>query len=243
MKISQNHQAERELMARIRSQKSGRSAGLHLSHLTGCLRKAKFFLDHPDEYVETDEMTLTFSMGKGFHNLFELKGETELNKYGIAYTPDEITEEWVTAGDLVGKVHRITDFKTVRTSSRKGPHELVTQIDQLGGYCAFEDTRFGRIHIVHLVGDYKNPKPIHRCYDFEFEQWELDLAKRELLRRRDMIEAAETMDDIPLSEHYESDWECKYCPLYGSLCPGGGGERLALFPNYEIQPGTYTSQD
>lgn len=237
MKVWENRLAAADLMQRIRDSRQPRTPGIHLSDLTGCTRKAWYFLHNPDDYTETDDATLIFSMGKGFHNLFELQGEREVMVEGIILTPDEID-----VGDDGSDV--VVDFKTVRTSSNKGPHELTTQIDQLGGYCALVGTRFGRIHIVHLVGDYtpRGSRPVHRCYDFEFEDWEIQEWRREILRRRDMIMSANDFESIPIGEHYKSDWECNYCPLKGNVCPGGGGERLPGFPNYEITPGTFAGK-
>ena len=49
-----------------------------------------------------------------------------------------------------------------------------------------------------------------------------------------MIDAANVLEDIPVSEHYggeysDRNWECKYCPLKDVVCPGGGGERMPWF--------------
>jgi hypothetical protein len=182
-------------------------------------------LNRPDEVpAESDAFTLITALGKGLHNLFESGSEETFESEGLLFTPDEV---------VPGEGHNtVVEFKTTRYSARKGLSEMGSYVEQIAGYCALLGVRHARLHILHLVGDYKNPTPVHRCFDVEFEERELAWWKGEILRRRDMIQAAESMEAIPLAEH--QTWECKYCPLLGGACPGGDGERRPAFPHVEM---------
>lgn len=77
--------------------------------------------------------------------------------------------------------------------------------------------------------------PKMNVWDLEFSDEELADWHQELERRKNLILGAKSIHDIPLAEHYaggknDRNWPCKNCALKGTVCTGGGGERLPFFP-------------
>jgi hypothetical protein len=266
MKTWRNCAAERGILREIRENRPERKPGLHLSDLIGCARLARHKLDHPEMYAEggplceTDDQTIIFFLGEGHHVL--LGGKTDqvksLEWEGIHLTPDRVvtddTPAWFGA-------EVTAEFKTTRKSALKkvgrevnpetnrerfvygdvGVEELVSYVDQVGGYCAVRNQLHARLVLFFLLGGYNPPFPMFRVYDLEFEPMELAGYRRELLRRRNLILGARTWKDVPMSEHYAPDregkteWQCDWCGLKRiGECPGGGGERLASFPHVVV---------
>ena len=233
MRASLNPQAAADLMQRIRDTRPPRE-GLHLSDLLQCSRKT-WWKGTYGLGEEDDAFTLITSLGKSYHNLIEGAGEETFVIDGIHLTPDEITNI-IPYHDIesLGRHNAvIVEYKTTRYSSKKTIEDMNNYVDQVGGYCALLGVNKARLHIFHLVGDYRNVQPVHRCYDLEFNDGELERWRRELNRRRVLIETAQSIDSIPLTEHV--NWECKNCPLKDTHCPGGGGERLGAFPYMEVE--------
>lgn len=164
------------------------------------------------------------SLGKGLHNVFEQAAEETIESDGLLFTPDEIVTG---SGEPF-----VVEFKTTRMSASKSLSEMGTYTEQAAGYCAFLGITRARLHVIFLAGNYKPPKPLHHCYDLEFDERELSWWKGEILRRRDLILGAGSLESIPLAEH--TDWECNYCPIKGTLCEGGGGQRSPAFPHVEM---------
>lgn len=235
--VVRNRDAERELMARVRAklQARGRAPGLHLTDLIYCLRKSWHRLRHPEWYdaqPPDDAFTLITALGHAYHWLLERAAEEPRELAGIHYSPDEIEIERT---DAWGK--RVVEFKTTRTSATKTLGEMPNYVEQLASYCLFEGAQYGRLQILHLVGTYSPPTPKHIAWDLAFDPLELRMWAGELARRKQLLEAAQRLEDIPLAEHYrgskgKTDWECDYCPIGpkgAGLCPGGGGERMPFF--------------
>jgi hypothetical protein len=231
VRIAPNPAASAALLKRIRSERPARS-GLHLSGLVYCLRKTWHREHHPQmwaeggPYGESDDLTLKFTLGETVHRV--LGGGTEATKTkeadGILYTPDEV----VLTERMADGRKRIVEFKTTAYSARKTPQDMPQYFDQLGGYAAYEGTTLGRLFIIHTRGYYnaKGPDgksmgmdPVLKCYDVEFDPVELAGWRRELARRKALVEGAPTFQSIPL-EDVAWDFECPHCPLLGEVCEG-----------------------
>lgn len=219
-------------MQRIRSARPPRT-GLHLSSLIGCTRKAWQARHRGEgEETESDEFTLTVTLGKGLHNIFESAKETTYEVAGIHFTPDEILET------DEGRV--VVEFKTTRSSSAKEIWEQETYVEQAAGYCSLLGINKARIVVVHMIGTATDPtvafkqkstKPVLKVWDIEFENWELSSWMEEILYRANVVETAPSLGSVPIEMH--RTWECKYCPLHKVECDGGKGERKFAFPKID----------
>ena len=219
--VRRNRTAERELLARYRDSQPSRTDGVHMSDLVGCTRKAWLSANSGITLANDDEFTLIVMLGEGHHGL--IGGRTDANKTqvinGISLTPDEIVSE--------EGLQVIIEYKTTRKSANKTIYDLGNYVDQIGGYCFSLNIKRARLHVFHLVGSYRPPTPVHKCYELEFEDWELKAWGDEIQRRHNLLRAAEKVEDISLYEHF--DWECSYCPYKNNGCGGGGGERVPFF--------------
>lgn len=181
---------------------------------------------------------LTLNIGRthglmSFMSMFRpprLMGKLDVDRLGVAQMSDTVSvKEIKFLGDQ--------EVVSIQTSSRTfvsegfGSHNCVLESERLG-----IKVNRARIIVMHICGDWRgSPMPKLVSWDLLFEDWELEDWKKELLRRKDMILKATEINQIPLAEHYagskyDRDWQCKYCPLKGTVCPGGGGERLPHFP-------------
>jgi hypothetical protein len=243
--VTPNPAAASELLRRVRDERPERTEGIHLSGLLYCLRKEWHKGRNPSlwaeggPYAEQDDLTLKFTLGETVHRV--LGGGTDAVKTkivdGIHYTPDDV----VMATTLADGRKRIDEFKTTAYSANKSLQDTPQYLDQLGGYCAFEETLYGRLYVIHTRGFYnsKDPAtgkprgfdPVLRAYDIEFHPIELAGWRRELRRRKGLLEGASRLTDIPVEEHWS--WECEpYCPLFGEVCEGGKGQRVGAFQHF-----------
>lgn len=231
MIATENPEAAAALMDRVRSNRPARDhSKLHLSDVLGCARAAWFKRNNPDSPLasdESDHFTLITMLGEGHHGLVggATKAEKSWDIDGLLCTPDELVKE-----RKGGKEDQliVVEYKTTRKSANKGINDLDSYVEQLGGYCALLGTPYGRLHVFFLVGAYRPPTPIHKVWDIEFAPHELAHWRRELSRRRALIESARSMESIPVAENHP--WRCAYCGLKDRVCPGGG-ERTVSFPN------------
>lgn len=105
---------------------------------------ARYQLDQPDRYVQPGEL--------------ELDG-----KYG---TPDLL--------DVVEMV--LHEIKLTWMSTKHGPdsEKFWRYWVQLMAYCHMFGVRTGRLHVCHVMGDYRGaPEPIYRCWERTFDDYEL----------------------------------------------------------------------
>lgn len=134
-------------------------------------------------------------------------GEMELG--GIYMTPDGDSVDVIklhkpvvtTRGDTLSTVWipKLHEFKTTYKST-KTVGDMRSQwmwLTQCKGYCKAMGTRFARIYVLFLCGDYKFPiTPQHRVWDIEFTQEEVDETWEMLVEYKDKqlkldLEAAE----------------------------------------------------
>lgn len=230
MLVAENPAAVHNLLERIRNVPTTREAGLHVSGLIYCARKAWVRYHHPElPSTETDDDTLIFLLGKGHHTILE--GGNGLGEIKtILYLPDDVH------GTIDSMEGIPVEFKTTRSSSRRNILEHQNYINQLGAYCAAVGSLVGRLYVLYICGNYKPPKPEMCCYDFSFDTKELE-TYRELLVQRVKIIKGDTVP--PLDMHFT--FECDRCSVKELIgCPGGKGSYDAGFfhtttPPWEIQ--------
>lgn len=166
-----------------------RSDGIHVSNIIRSLAAEVGFLDR--KWVEdlsltdTREITdpdsiLRMRIGLAWeeHLIPSLEGVVdhpgEMQLQGVYMTHDGESCDRVLLGSK-GLELIVHEVKTTYKSSR---HELKSNwmwITQMRAYCKGLDTRFARIYILYLCGDYTYPiKPRYRVYEVEFTQEELD---------------------------------------------------------------------
>lgn len=75
---------------------------------------------------------------------------------------------------VIPRVHEVKcTYKSTRTTARL--EEQFMWMSQIKGYCIGRGTRFAVLHIMHVCGNYKYPiSPMHKVYEIEFTQDELD---------------------------------------------------------------------
>jgi hypothetical protein len=119
----------------------------------------RFALDSPDRYVQP--------------------GELELD--GLYGTPDLL--------DLEDGAD--TEIKLTWMSSRHDPdsEKLWRYWVQIKAYCRMLELTLGRLHVCHVMGDYKGSGPVYRVWEREFTHQEL-LENWAMLRSRAGVMAA-----------------------------------------------------
>jgi hypothetical protein len=103
----------------------------------------RFALDEPDRYLQV--------------------GELEMD--GIFGTPDLLdTKDWA-----------LTEIKLTWMSSRHEPdsEKFWRYWVQIKAYCAMMVTTVGRLHVCHVMGDYKGSGPTYRIWECRFSDQEL----------------------------------------------------------------------
>jgi len=101
----------------------------------------------------------------------------EIQVDGIYMTPDgESVDVIITSrGKLLQTI--VHEFKTTYKSTNT-VQDLAEQwmwLTQLKGYCKGMQTRYAKIYILFLCGDYKYPiSPLFRAFEIEFTQEEID---------------------------------------------------------------------
>jgi hypothetical protein len=169
--------------------KTPRSEGLHVSNIIRSLAVEVGFLDkkwvEDLSLVDAREITdpnviLRMRIGLAWeeHLIPTLEGVTdhpgEILLQGVYMSPDGESVDRVLLGsrgfELV--VHE------VKSTYKSAKHNLKTQwlwLTQLKAYCKGLGTRFARIYILYICGDYKYPiAPIYQVYEIEFTQEEID---------------------------------------------------------------------
>lgn len=234
MRLVKNQEATHELLNRIRANYPERRAGIHVSDLIFCSRKAWYRLRSMGGVDgETDEATITFLLGRGYHEHLEGAeggGEHQLElvfQPGVGNSGEPGSYEPIKVSGTMDAIEGWglpIEFKTTRASSNKGPLESPHYVEQLASYCLATGATNGRLYILYINGNWKPPKPVMVCYDVVFTLEELADWRDEAERRAQVIVA----DTLPgLQEHYE--WECGYCPFHKVVCEGGGGTRSGWF--------------
>lgn len=203
-----------------------REPGTHVSDLTGCLRKA-WARKHGVVEQELDPSTvLLFATGRAIQDYITggsaKETEVRLQWEGIHGTVDSVT-------DGVPVEVKATYVSAASDPVARSPHYF----DQLASYCLMLGATLGHLAIFYINGyyDFMRKKPredakvgersVLKVFDVHFGLEELMRWSGELVGRRQRLEAAKNLEDIPLDDHYT--WECDFCPLKGRQCPGGPG--------------------
>lgn len=101
----------------------------------------------------------------------------ELERDGIYLSRDGESLSSVFAGRKDTLFHIVHEVKSTYKSSNtvKDLSGELMWLMQLKSYCKASDTRFSRMHVLFMCGDYKFPiKPALEIWDIEFTQQELD---------------------------------------------------------------------
>lgn len=179
----------------------GRSAGIHVSGLIRCIATQQGILkpEWAEDLSLTDVREITdkvailrISIGLAWEahyipmlgTVLDHPGEMQLD--GVYMTHDgESVDSVITAAGNRGKVELIVDEVKATYKSTRTVGDLSTQwmwITQCKAYCKALNTRFARLHVLFICGDYSYPiSPILKCWQIEFTQEEIDM-NWELLR-------------------------------------------------------------
>ncbi len=164
-----------------------RSPGLHASEIYGSLYKEL----EPKRYgrVSDGPPLLLFEAGLALEEALETAVKNRIIKTeaaercgefrtseGIAFSPDllitngvplrvgEIKLTWQSSRDIEVSPDGVTVF----------PPKFDKYFCQLMFYCHALETRYGRLYIFFINGNYQSRTPQLLCWDIEFNQWELD---------------------------------------------------------------------
>lgn len=168
-----------------------RSEGIHVSNIIRSIALKVGFLDKKwaDDLSLTDAREITDSKSilririglaweehliPTLQNVIDHPGEMELQ--GVYMTHDGESVDRVFTGTR-GYELVVHEVKCTYKSSRKAC-DLRTQwmwLTQMKAYCKGLGTRYARIYILFLCGDYKYPiEPEYRVFEVEFTQEEID---------------------------------------------------------------------
>jgi hypothetical protein len=177
---------------------SERSSGIHQSSIIKAIALNVGFLDAiwaSDEIGDPHMVALGLAwedwVGANLHpEISYHPGETRLDSISLTcdgiseITPDEYNSIWLTPlpGDFTH--FRINEFKLTKKSSRDigGSDTLLLGrkwwmwVTQIKGYCMAWGTRWARLHIMFLNGDYTKSgvtAPQYRIFDIEFSEYEI----------------------------------------------------------------------
>ena len=102
-----------------------------------------------------------------------VKHPGEMTLDGVHMTPDGESVDKI-KGKSVLVIHEVkATYKSTRTVGDASKEWMY--LTQLKCYCKAAKTRFGKLHILFLCGDYKFPiRPVARAWNIEFTQKELD---------------------------------------------------------------------
>lgn len=150
-----------------------RSPGLHLSQI---IRSIMRTMD-PETYKEGPVNPLYTDPGFTFERVLEMAwssrmadlfrpGEFELD--GITGSPDYVDFR---SGNVV-----LVESKMTEMSMKGCPTETKFKkwLWQIAGYCKMLDTRYARLHVLFLRGDYKAVRRAYKVYEIEWTPAELD---------------------------------------------------------------------
>lgn len=98
-------------------------------------------------------------------------GETRVD--GIYMTSDGESLDVVNGKHFI-RIHEVkATYKSAKTVADMGKNWM--WLAQMKAYCVGAQTRFARLHVLLLCGDYKMPiRPMLQCWDIEFTQKEID---------------------------------------------------------------------
>ncbi len=171
--------------------KQARSEGVHVSNIIRSIALKVGFLDKKwgDDLSLTDAREITDPKGilrmriglaweehliPTLCDVVDHPGEMELQ--GVYMTHDGESVDRVFTGSRGYEVI-VHEVKTTYKSSKKAA-DLKSQwmwLTQLKAYCKGLNTRYARIYILFLCGDYKYPiEPEYRVFEIEFTQEEID---------------------------------------------------------------------
>jgi hypothetical protein len=215
VKIARNAKIETRILDQIKvsftSKDEERNATLHLSDL---LNPRKAFWQRTMPLPLTTAEVLYFLAGRGHEDAFgRIAGMEPAEQrvwYGISYRPDFLMYKLVPG-----------EFKTRRSNLAEPGEELVeyeNYLEQLGGYCAVEDSQYGLLFVVSLLeGRGRDPlkptEPVLACYDVVFTPEELETRRQQLGERKVWLEAAlkaaaNGVPDSHIALPLCKDWMC-----------------------------------
>jgi CRISPR/Cas system-associated exonuclease Cas4 (RecB family) len=178
---------------------------IHVSDLVYCNRQTVFRKLKPKPNTERE--LSYFSAGRGHHDVLE----------GLHGAEREVEREWSEIQahyDLLDKT--VLEVKTTRSFKRDIKAHWIRQ---LAYYCAIENQSVGKLIILYLFSQRatkKNPNPspdLIETYTITFP--DLDVIRRDLLQRRDLLIKALDAKNPVLAPGVRSDaensWLCRNC--------------------------------
>lgn len=209
--------------------KLGRIPGVHVTDLVMCRRKAWYRLHNYQPAEREAETNLQMLLGIALGALLEEQRHSEVPVVLPLWVDGVEVEVYGTIDILevgsAGRPVRVIEIKESRSSSAKPLFQQGYYLEQVASYCLASGTPEGRLHVAHLLGDYKAAKqPVMNTWDMTFSDEELQAWADELTDRLRQV-----MADTPPSTIYTHwSFECKGC-AYAHLCPGGQGYELGFF--------------
>jgi CRISPR/Cas system-associated exonuclease Cas4 (RecB family) len=207
----------------------GRLPGLHVTDLVMCRRKAWYRLHGYPAEERSAESNLQMLLGTAFGALLEAQRNSEVSVVlDLDGTPVHGTID-ILELQSDGAPVRVVEIKESRSSSTKSLAKLGYYTEQVAAYCLATGLQAGRLHICHLLGDWRAAKrPMLNTWDLYFSGPELAAWYEELRQR-----AAQVLHPLPPSvDHTHWNFECEGCS-YHEHCPGGQGYDMGWFTPQE----------
>lgn len=227
----------------LHSDDDRRSGPPHVSQLVQCLRKSWNQRRGTSHAALTEKEMATFLTGKGHHALIQALPLHADYQIEVPFVDKSIPMQGTKDGVLYIQsqgVRRVVEIKSTRSSSNKTPDDLAHYVEQLAAYCLNENTPYGTLIVLHLLGDWKDHKPSQlKVWHITFDEKDLELWSRELRRRASIL-----LSDVEPAIGEHQTWECGYCPFSvtkGGRCAGGRGRDYGFFALYEGRDADYTS--
>jgi CRISPR/Cas system-associated exonuclease Cas4 (RecB family) len=218
-------------VADAQEQKTQRLEGPHVTDIVFCRRKGWYRLHGYEAAPREADVNLQMLLGTAFGALLEEQRHSEVpvelsTRFTVVHGTIDILE---VSPD--GEPVRVVEIKESRSSSAKPLAMLGYYLEQVATYCLATGIPDARLHICHLLGDYKGPKrPVFNTWDIRFSEQELLAWRLEVEDRAAQLVAPEP----PPALYSHWSFECEGC-AYQKICPGGQGYEMGWFiPREEL---------
>lgn len=180
---------------------------VHRSDLIFCLRKA--WARYSDLAPEHPERTMMFFLrGRVLHEMLALgDAEHEVVDDGMVIHIDDVVEgEWL-------------EKKTTNIKYGEPPRLTEAWMLELAAAASYAPGHTINLMVMHLMGDYgANRFPmLSGPWEYTFSDEEVAEAQRWFHERKRLLVEAMATGVAPSYTH-RMGWECKECPLFGTLC-------------------------
>ena len=186
---------------------------VHRSDLIYCLRKAWARYNgkapaHPEKTM------MNFLRGRILHEMLAV-GDAEhevVDGALVLHVDDVVDGEWVEKKTTIMKYAEPPKIYEPDGSYSAWGLEMVTAAYYAPGHKV-------NMMVMHLMGDYGQTRSpmLSGPWEYAFTQAEVDSAHTWITGRRDVLVTAMETGTVPGYEHRMA-WECKDCPLFGTLC-------------------------